>query len=362
LVKYYYISWKIEGVKLKPGDKVRFLNESTEGTISKILTDEKVEVVDSHGFSHVTNTKNLVLVELVYDEKQFDMPKEENGISRGVTSAPVVKSGADLIQSLEPDHTIYAAIRLMNEKSPLTTDIELHLLNNTKYSIAYTVSRKHDDIRSGYSFGQLFPRSGDFLGIFSQDELHRFEGFEFQFLFFGKNEYKPRPPAVKSFQFTSADILNTEYRKLYYQKDDTVLLMPLYVSGQGEQVDVAKLLDKYKYAEEEKRNAGTRGKAASGKFTVLTRQKVVDLHIEELVKEHESMNNSQIIAYQLNYFMYEMDQALLNKLHKITFIHGVGNGVLRSGIREELKRFPNIRYKDAPAEKFGYGATEVEFI
>ena len=57
-----------------------------------------------------------------------------------------------------------------------------------------------------------------------------------------------------------------------------------------------------------------------------------------------------------------MDQALVNRLHKITFIHGVGNGVLRSSIREELKRFPNIKYAEAPQEKFGYGGTEVEFL
>ena len=63
-----------------------------------------------------------------------------------------------------------------------------------------------------------------------------------------------------------------------------------------------------------------------------------------------------------DYFLYEMDQALLNKFHKITFIHGVGNGVLRSSIREELKRFPNIRFAEAPQEKFGYGGTEVEFL
>ena len=57
-----------------------------------------------------------------------------------------------------------------------------------------------------------------------------------------------------------------------------------------------------------------------------------------------------------------MDQASLNKLHKITFIHGVGTGVLRSAIREELKRFPNIRFKEAAQEKYGYGGTEVEFL
>lgn len=351
-------------MKLKIGDTVRFLNEAIEGTISRILSNEKVEVTDSHGFTHISDEKHLVLIELVLDERHFEEQHSQIELSEESKIISFQKNSNDFIQSLEIDNTIYAAVRLMNEKSPLTTDIELHIINNTTYSICFTTSRRHEDIRSGLSKGQLKPRTEEFIGIFSQDELHRFEGFEFQFLFFGENEYKPRPPAVKSLQFSSSDFLNTEFRKLFYQKDDTVLLMPLYVFSSPDNIDVSKLLEKFKKDadEEEKRNAASKSKGKQEKFTVLTRQKVVDLHIEELVKDHSSMNNSQIISYQLNYFLYEMDQALLNKFHKITFIHGVGNGVLRSSIREELKRFPNIRFAEAPQEKFGYGGTEVEFL
>ena len=351
-------------MKLKIGDTVRFLNEAIEGTISRILSNEKVEVTDSHGFTHISDEKHLVLIELVLDERHLNESNSQIELSEESKIISFHKNSNDFIQSLEIDNTIYAAVRLMNEKSPLTTDVELHIINNTTYSICFTASRRHEDIRSGLSKGQLKPRTEEFIGIFSQDELHRFEGFEFQFLFFGENEYKPRPPAVKSLQFSSSDFLNTEFRKLFYQKDDTVLLMPLYVFSSPDNIVVSKLLEKFKKDadEEEKRNAASKGKSKQEKFTVLTRQKVVDLHIEELIKDHSSMNNSQIISYQLNYFLYEMDQALLNKLHKITFIHGVGNGVLRSSIREELKRFPNIRFAEAPQEKFGYGGTEVEFL
>ena len=351
-------------MKLKPGDIVRFLNESIEGKVSRILANDRVEVIDSHGFSHISLEKNLVLIELVLDESQL-MDSEEKQpppIANKFTSKSLPTT--NIIQSLEMDQTIYAAIRLIDEKSPLTTDVELLLINNTQYSICYTVSRKHQDLRSGLGSGPISSRGEKFIGIFSQDELHRFDGFEFQFLFFDNNEFKPRPPAIKSLQFNSSDFMDINYRKLYYKKDDTVLLMPLYNCESDEYVDISKLIDRYKQSaeEEEKRNALRKGKSKQEKFTVLTRQKVVDLHIEELIKEYSEMSNSQIISYQLNYFIYEMDQAILSKLHRITFIHGVGNGVLRSSIREELKRLPNIRYYDAPAEKYGYGATEVEFI
>ena len=348
-------------VKLKTGDHVRFLNEAIEGTITRLLSHEKVEVTDSHGFTHISNERDLVLVELVLDEDQMMPDKQEE---KPMLTPSVVPASSDMIQSLEPDNTIYAAVRLMNEKSPFTTDIELHLINNTHMAVSFTAAKKHEDLRTGISEGHLKSRSEHFIGIYSQDELHRIEGFEFQFLFFGKHEFKPRPPAVKSLQFSSTDFVSAEYRKLFYKKDDTVLLMPLYTTGTEESIDVSKLMEKYKSEEKENeiRNTGGKSKARSEKFTVLTRQKVVDLHIEELVKEHSNMSSAQIIAYQLNFFLYEMDQAMINRLHKITFIHGVGNGVLRSSIREELKRFPNIKYGEAPQEKYGYGATEVEFL
>lgn len=349
-------------MKLKVGDTVRFLNESNEGTISKILPNERVEVTDSHGFTHTSAEKHLVLIELVLDASHLDIQNIQSANTAEKKSESSHISTNELVQSLEPDNTIYAAIRLMNEKDPLTTDIELHLINNSLFSVCFTASRCHEDIRSGLGTGNLKPKSEQFIGIFSQDELHRFDGFEFQFLFFGKNEYKPRPPAVKSLKFSSSDFINTDYRKLFYKKDDTVLLMPLYVSASDENIDLSKLLDKFNKEAEEELKRGAGGKNKQEKFTVLTRQKVVDLHIEELIKDHSSMNNSQIISYQINFFLYEMDQALVNRLHKITFIHGVGNGVLRSSIREELKRFPNIRYAEAPQEKYGYGGTEVEFL
>jgi len=351
-------------VKLKIGDKVRFLNEAIEGTISRILSNEKVEVSDSHGFTHISDERHLVLIELVLDEDQINTEIKTEVVVSEIKTSALQKNSNSLVHNLEIDNTIYAAVRLMNEKSPLTTDVELFIVNNTTFSLCYTVSKKHEDIRSGLSLGQLKPRSEVFIGIFSQDELHRFDGFEFQFLFFGVNEYKPQQPFIKSFRFSSSDFLDTEFRKLFYKKDDTVLLMPLYVSSSADNVDLTKLLDKFKRDEEEelKRNLTLKGKNKSEKFTVLTRQKVVDLHIQELIKDYSSMSNSQIISYQINYFMYEMDQALVNRLHKITFIHGVGNGVLRSSIREELKRFPNIRFAEAPREKYGTGATEVEFL
>jgi dsDNA-specific endonuclease/ATPase MutS2 len=46
-------------------------------------------------------------------------------------------------------------------------------------------------------------------------------------------------------------------------------------------------------------------------------------------------------------------------LTKVTFIHGVGDGVLKTKMMDILKEYDNIRVQDASLKKFGYGATEV---
>jgi hypothetical protein len=351
-------------MKLNIGDSVRFLNESIEGTISGILSQGRVEVLDSHGFTHTTEEKYLVRVEFTMENSRDESSTSKPSVTLTETVTPHAKSKIPIIASLEDDNTIYAAIRLLDEKNPLTTDIELYLVNNTDFDLAFTCLKRMESIRIGVHSATLASHQDLQLGVFSQDELSRFEGFEFQFLFFMKNEFKPKPPDTKLLQFNSTDFMNTEYRRKLFDRDDMVLLMPLHEVKPISAVDILSLIEKYKEKrqEEEARTSKKNPGAKQNKFVVLTRQKVVDLHIEELMKDHSGMNNAQIISYQINYFMSEMDKALIDKLHKITFIHGIGAGVLRSAIREELKRFPNIRYNDAPIEKYGNGATEVEFV
>jgi dsDNA-specific endonuclease/ATPase MutS2 len=48
-------------------------------------------------------------------------------------------------------------------------------------------------------------------------------------------------------------------------------------------------------------------------------------------------------------------------MDEITFIHGVGNGVLRDSIHKRLSGNKNVQYyEDVQKDKFGYGATKVK--
>lgn len=85
----------------------------------------------------------------------------------------------------------------------------------------------------------------------------------------------------------------------------------------------------------------------------------VDLHIEELLENYKGMENAEIIRIQLSVFNKTLDNAILSKKRKIIFIHGVGNGRLKSEIRKILAGYDRVTFYDASYKKYGWGATEV---
>ena len=86
----------------------------------------------------------------------------------------------------------------------------------------------------------------------------------------------------------------------------------------------------------------------------------VDLHIHELVDDQSGLPDRAKLAIQMNHFDRMMDIAKREKLRRIVFIHGVGQGVLRHQIRTSLEQHhPDCSYREGDPRRYGSGATEV---
>lgn len=85
----------------------------------------------------------------------------------------------------------------------------------------------------------------------------------------------------------------------------------------------------------------------------------VDLHIEALSEHPERLTDIEKHELQKRYFRTCLNHAIMHKVKKVVFIHGVGRGVLKTEIQRELDQYDNIQYVDAPASLYGSGATEV---
>lgn len=84
-----------------------------------------------------------------------------------------------------------------------------------------------------------------------------------------------------------------------------------------------------------------------------------DLHIEKLVKNKHGMSNYDILTLQAETAQRHIDFAIKNRIPKIVFIHGVGEGILKAELDFLLGRYDNIDFQEANYQKYGQGATEV---
>lgn len=86
-----------------------------------------------------------------------------------------------------------------------------------------------------------------------------------------------------------------------------------------------------------------------------------DLHIEKLVKNPRGMSNYDILTLQTETAQRHIEFAIKNRIPKIVFIHGVGEGILKAELDFLLGRYENIVFQDANYQKYGLGATEIYF-
>lgn len=85
----------------------------------------------------------------------------------------------------------------------------------------------------------------------------------------------------------------------------------------------------------------------------------VDLHIHQITTSNRNMSNHDILNLQLDTAKHKLDYAIKNKIQKIVFIHGVGEGVLKMELEYLFGRYDNIKFYAADYQKYGLGATEV---
>lgn len=85
----------------------------------------------------------------------------------------------------------------------------------------------------------------------------------------------------------------------------------------------------------------------------------VDLHIGKLVPRSGGLSNYDMLTIQMDTAKRQLEFAMSKRIQKVVFIHGVGEGVLKSELETLFNRYDNVKFYDADYQKYGLGATEV---
>jgi hypothetical protein len=89
------------------------------------------------------------------------------------------------------------------------------------------------------------------------------------------------------------------------------------------------------------------------------REAEVDLHIEKMVSDYKELEPASMLSLQVSYFVKCLESAIAENYYKVTFIHGIGNGVLKNAIIQKLKEYKQVWHQQASSGRYGLGAIDV---
>ena len=361
--------------KLYIGDKVRFLNSVGGGTVKGFQNKQIVIIEDEHGFDVPVLITDCVVVVSASDEKMGMVQEDSEDKSPSDVYEPVSSAGKESVLRPEakvdrhyvPEETVEGenitaciAFLPMDIKSLSTTTYEAYFVNDSNYYLFFNyMSRENNSWRSRFS-GTVEPNTKVFLEEFDKSVLNDIEKVAIQYIAFKHEKtYKFKNPCsvelridtvkfYKLHSFKENDYFDEDAIVYYVVRDDVPERKILVSAGDMERA----LKEKQT---EVKRPARQRIERKERNPII-----EVDLHINELLDTTAGMDNAAILEYQLNKFHETMKSSLKFKNRKIVFIHGKGDGVLKTSLINELrKKYPSCQYQDASFQEYGYGATMV---
>ncbi len=358
-------------MKFKVGDKVKFLNDHGGGVVTKIISSSLVNVQIEDGFEIPT-----VISELLLEEDQ----QVSVGNARTTAPSPVRQTHPDANFD-EPDNVsfdsrmstleifrakgeakkgVYLAYLPHDQKWLLTGLLDIYLINLTEYDILFSLFlRKPNGAWEGVDYDAVKPNSKILLDSIEREEIERWSYGILQVLYHKELSSKVLSPVSSVFSFKPSKLYQENaYRESSFISGKSFLLVVNELATQAVAAE-SPLDEKYDEAVKQQAAKPKEPEEIITKHKTGPREAVVDLHIGELVEDVSKMGNLEILNLQLNYFVKCLESAIRGYLTKVTFIHGVGDGVLKSKMMEILKAYDNVRMKDASMAKFGYGATEV---
>jgi len=304
------------------GDKVKFINESLSGTISRLIDDKTIGVSIEDGFEIPVLKREIMIVTPINLVEQHDKAEIPNANKIAIGDSE---------------------ISLWFEQSSQTW-YKASLLNNSRSDILLSVTVKQGKIFKPLFGGRVEKHTSYLINTLNLAELELWGTYCFRIIFHEQEVEKPRAPWYLEYTFRSKDFMKA--KEVNGKPTFLISLKPDKI----EQFTIAK--DSVKIENKPKDT-----------FVNITRpEEVVDIHIHQLVKNYNQISADEAITIQMNHFKNMFEKALALNYSKITIIHGVGTNVLKQKIWKEISGHPAVKtYYEAQKEKFGYGATEIVF-
>ena len=323
------------GLYMVIGDKVRMLHSHGEGHVTKIEGDLAM-VMLSQGIEIPVPRKHLVVVATRQEAVQVE--------KAGTSGRPVHESAKSAMLFLSEGLYLAGIAR-----SPMLLDF--FLVNPSDYQLSvlvYKLARPNHQFHGHFVVNAK--SSVAIPGPFPKQENNHLFGLAFQFLKFHSSRGNPAAPGEFRLAFSQVPWEKTKQRIPIMEQEGYLIQLDASPGN----ADPAQI--------RERMLEGSATPVPAQKTAPRMAFREIDIHIEKLLPDFSHLNTAEILNVQIAAFEKAFDRALAEGIEKLIIIHGTGNGVLRGEVHKRLSGSRFIRhFKDARKERFGYGATEIEF-
>ena len=334
---------------IKPGDKVRFLNDVGGGIVKGFQNKNVVMVLQDDGFEVPILIRECVVVEQATEMKKTGAPavvvQTEEEPEFNYTEDPKKGDETDII------------LGVVNEEEGAEKVFNAYLINDSNYFIQFIISKKEQKNHYLIEAGTLEPNTKLLLDTWNPQDFQHENTLVVQLAFFKKKKhYAPQQPILKEIKIGAITLMTEkgfDVNDYFHQKALIFKLTPDPLEEKIQQLTNAEIESVIKEKE-----ARPRIKRAQKRTPGEIHE--IDLHIEALLDDIRGLSNAEMLKYQLDKFHEALLENAKFKGQRIVFIHGVGNGVLKADILKVLKRNrTKYDYQDASFKEYGYGATMV---
>ena len=343
-------------MRVKVGDKVKFLNDIGSGEVTRIV-DPKTALVQVDGGFEVP----WMINDLVVDAGRYETDEEEIEEVELPPASFSEKIEEDREEEPIEDEEIVLAF-LPDEHS---AEFETYLINSSSYHFKYTIARQQEGELVLFHEGTLEAGIKINLGSYKPGNLNDEERYRIQGLFFNAGFFNHLSPLDLIIKVTASEMYKAGSRVENDYFLEKAIMFPLHnwrepeVKPEAHNIEIdPEALKEAMFVKGDLKQEGT---VKSKKVEVPANRPVeVDLHIEQLMDNYRSLTNNEIQDIQMTRFRAVLENAIQIRTRKIVFIHGVGNGRLKHEIRRALDtEYKKLRYQDASFKEYGFGATMV---
>jgi len=346
-------------MKFKVGDKVKFIDEMGGGVVTKLIDTKLVKIKTDDGFEMPVITTNLMPD---YRSMQEESPSP---YMSPPVSTPVVEDEPEFVSEINPwgkikeENGVYIAFEPHEQQWILTGDMDVILLNNTPYELLYNLFLEREGSMQGVDFNSVPANSKIVIETISREEIDLWTSGYLQLLFHSDTPDKIYLPVHSVIDIKTSRFFKEGSYRSNSMLNNKAIIVTVITQNAMSIVSNSEAERKSEPVIEQRKTQVIKKKQLIDEYKKAQGEAEIDLHIAELVDNILGMSSLDMLKLQVDTFKKVLENAIINDYHKVTFIHGVGNGVLKNAIIKEIEDYEGIENRMASISKFGVGAIDV---